>query len=548
MKFSILIGLLCVGLTSAFGQPTYKFKLQLDGYGKDDQINDAAVDVNGNIYVAGWIKNTSNEYDYLVAKFDRNGVLKWLQTYDNGNNDQAKSIAVQGSYLFITGKSQSGTDYDIASFVIDTGGTTVMSNSNVKRYDYNSLNRNDDAVKILPAGPGSNVFYVVGMSRVTVSTKYDVTILKYDAVLGFQGDSHYDSGDSDIVVGAALVPNSAIYVLAKAGSSNPNYLTVKYDLNIAQQWVKTYDNGGSDLPLNLIADTSGCYVTGTSYASCGDADVATIKYTPSGTQSWANRSYNCSSFQFASGGMAIDNNAVYAAGYHANGSQFFKIDKTTGVNAWSGDATTPSTWTTIRINGTTGDFYTSGTTNASPTKYVLDRFNSSGTFQSETIYDPSNAGGGGLGNLCVGMASSNNDSSLVLFGSTNQNTLSGLPQDLFLVKYYTGGTFTSRAAFVGGSPQSASDPNQYQLSQNYPNPFNPATKIRFTLREPGPVSLTIYDLLGREVRTLVHNEYYSQGLHEVDVNASDLASGTYFYRIVANNGKFQQVKKMLLMK
>ena len=124
MKLSILIAAFCFCLTSAFSQPTFKFKMELDGYGKDDQINDVAVDVNGNMYVAGWIKNAGGEYDYLVAKFDRNGVQKWLQTYDNGNNDLAKSISVQGAYLFITGKSQSGTDYDIATFVIDTGGTT----------------------------------------------------------------------------------------------------------------------------------------------------------------------------------------------------------------------------------------------------------------------------------------------------------------------------------------------------------------------------------------------------------------------------------------
>jgi len=88
-------------------------------------------------------------------------------------------------------------------------------------------------------------------------------------------------------------------------------------------------------------------------------------------------------------------------------------------------------------------------------------------------------------------------------------------------------------------------PLTYSLSQNYPNPFNPATTISYSIAKPGVVRIELYNALGQKVRTLV-NEYKPAGQHAVQLNASDLASGVYFYRIQA--GDFTATKKMVLMK
>ncbi len=85
----------------------------------------------------------------------------------------------------------------------------------------------------------------------------------------------------------------------------------------------------------------------------------------------------------------------------------------------------------------------------------------------------------------------------------------------------------------------------YSLSQNYPNPFNPSTVISFVVPNNGFVTLKIYDLLGREVKTLV-NEYKSQGKYSVSFGASHLASGVYFYQLKAGN--YSSIKKMVLLK
>ncbi len=88
-------------------------------------------------------------------------------------------------------------------------------------------------------------------------------------------------------------------------------------------------------------------------------------------------------------------------------------------------------------------------------------------------------------------------------------------------------------------------PERYELGQNYPNPFNPITKINFAIPKQGFVSLKVYDVLGREVVTLV-NEVKTAGNYLVDFDASELASGVYFYKLEVNG--FSDVKRMMLIK
>lgn len=95
-------------------------------------------------------------------------------------------------------------------------------------------------------------------------------------------------------------------------------------------------------------------------------------------------------------------------------------------------------------------------------------------------------------------------------------------------------------------------PKVYALFQNYPNPFNPSTTIKYSLpmvetrRGVSPqVTLKIYDILGREVATLV-NKKQQPGNYEVIFNASHLSSGTYFYRLIS--GDFSKTKKFILLK
>jgi len=109
--------------------------------------------------------------------------------------------------------------------------------------------------------------------------------------------------------------------------------------------------------------------------------------------------------------------------------------------------------------------------------------------------------------------------------------------------------FGSNTSSKGNEPKNI--PLVFRLSQNYPNPFNPVTKINYDLPKDSKVNIVIYDILGREVKRLVNSELKTAGSYIVDFNASNHASGVYFYRIEAeepNGNKFVDSKKMVLLK
>jgi hypothetical protein len=105
---------------------------------------------------------------------------------------------------------------------------------------------------------------------------------------------------------------------------------------------------------------------------------------------------------------------------------------------------------------------------------------------------------------------------------------------------YDGTTEYSNAVEV-----EVTQPIEYNLSQNYPNPFNPSTTIAYSILKDGLVTLKVYDVLGKEVVTLI-NEVQSAGTKNIIFDASDLSSGVYYYQLVS--GEFTSIKKLILMK
>lgn len=89
-------------------------------------------------------------------------------------------------------------------------------------------------------------------------------------------------------------------------------------------------------------------------------------------------------------------------------------------------------------------------------------------------------------------------------------------------------------------------PNEYKLEQNYPNPFNPVTTIEFYLPKESKVTLKVFDLLGREVATLINNEEKKSGGNSFLFDASNLSSGIYYYKLFAN--EFVETRKMIQLK
>jgi len=101
-----------------------------------------------------------------------------------------------------------------------------------------------------------------------------------------------------------------------------------------------------------------------------------------------------------------------------------------------------------------------------------------------------------------------------------------------------------------GADSSSTLPTRFELSQNYPNPFNPTTTITLSLPQESKVSLEVYDITGRKVRTLL-KEALPAGVHKIswdgrNENGEAVGSGVYIYRVVA--GAFKESRKMALLR
>jgi hypothetical protein len=129
---------------------------------------------------------------------------------------------------------------------------------------------------------------------------------------------------------------------------------------------------------------------------------------------------------------------------------------------------------------------------------------------------------------------------LVARGTSNLNSVTKLKQLADVVQLYYESNFT-----IGIKQISTGVPIVYSLKQNYPNPFNSTSKLKFEIANLGNVKIVVYDVMGREVQTLV-NERLQPGTYETTFDGSQLSSGVYFYKLISNG--FSDTKRMILIK
>jgi photosystem II stability/assembly factor-like uncharacterized protein len=120
---------------------------------------------------------------------------------------------------------------------------------------------------------------------------------------------------------------------------------------------------------------------------------------------------------------------------------------------------------------------------------------------------------------------------------SNQNIVYAVGENGIMLKTTNGGVSVQNI--------SSEIPSSYSLQQNYPNPFNPTTNLKFQVKSSNVVKLVVFDILGKEVATLV-NEKLAPGTYEATFDGSNLTSGVYFYRLTA--GDFSETKKMIMIK
>jgi photosystem II stability/assembly factor-like uncharacterized protein len=276
-------------------------------------------------------------------------------------------------------------------------------------------------------------------------------------------------------------------------------------------------NGGLNWSVSIIQSIGQIHFlnpnTGWTISYAGSGSSLILKTTDAGA-SWQSQ-LTTSNFRNLYDVFFVDANTGYASGYR------HCIYKTTDGG---------SNWISQKDESSAGGLYSIYFINPNTGWAVGDYYAATNT----STYYTTNGGTNWV-----------NTNGIVSSGRLNRVKINNSPVGYVAGQYQTVYRTTNAGGLTGISGNPESTPLNYSLSQNYPNPFNPVTKINFALPKQGLVTLRIYDILGREVRTLV-NEIKSAGNYSVDFNGSNIASGIYFYKLESNS--FTSIKRMILIK
>jgi len=540
------------------------------------------LDADGNVYVTG--HNTiqsSGESDIIVIKYSPAGNQQWLVSYayNQNYNNQASAFAVDGNKnVYVTGSTNTQFgDANFLTFRINSGGSVAWSRIFSTSYSSGFSLTIDGCGYVYAAGHVANSYLDLPFALV----KYSPTGVQ-------QWMRTYSGNVNSMNIGYAIKSDicSNIYVtgITSDTGNTPNArFAMKYNSNGTSIWTdvhplniaSSYWDEGTDVALDLSGNV---FSTG---GKAGEPqDYVTLKYaqdfyTVSGLITYSDNGQNVSS------GFA-------KALYYDRSSSTIIVEDSSGINQ----------------NGTYSfrhfphdSLYIMVYQNDDGLDFVPTYYPSTIDWQQAVLVDPS----GNLNNINVQVTRINNGTNpYSVSGSTTTKMFGGtttilqdaivyakmgnnflnygisnpsgnyaadkLPNGTYLFTAYRIGFNSSSQSVVvnngnlnsvnfsmsGGitNVQSSGSnvPVSFKLYQNYPNPFNPSTKIKFDIPsnlKMDKVQLEVYDMLGRKVATLVNGQM-TPGSYEMDWNASNYASGIYFYRITA--GSFNDTKRMVLVK
>jgi hypothetical protein len=490
------------------------------------------IDEDGNIYITATGDGGKKAgVDFVTFKYTPDGELEWTARYNgpSSGEDFPYAIAVDESgHVYVTGRSfvnnlsKGLVNFDYATVKYDQNGVQVWASR------YNSPGNRNDVSKDVKVGPDGYI-YVTGYS------------------------------DAEYVLG----PGNSI-------------TTIKYDPSSgAELWKEVYDvlpniNGGPGEEANSIAfDASG---------NISIAGTAVVKY-DKGTHAilWEDHStgnrrkvlIDASDNVFTTGFSGKTNK------YDKDGNSLWQTSSSAGFWDMALDQT-GNVYVTGNIgdeNGNSGDFWTvkyDGNNNGAEqwSRRYNGSANSTDFGRSITVDNSGNVFVTGHSTATSGR---NTISIFRIIKYNNMGTeqwVSTEPGDGFVIRtdawdnvYATGtvpgtrlssaATMTFKYAPTNPAPKPITSTPIVETSQmnfrihNYPNPFSQSTIIEYQLPQEGKVKLTVFDLSGHQIATLV-NEYKPAGVHKINFKPNKLSAGTYFYRIQA--GEYTETKKLIVVR
>ena len=444
---------------------------------------------------------------------------------------------------------------------------------------------------IFPSGQGiHNAVDRFGNIYITLTNGLSLLqLIKYDSsgIQKWNNHDFYPAGN--VCQGIALDTAGNIFVTCESFVGRYEYLTRKYNPSGIVVWNRQYSgNYGARTPSSICVDISGnVYVTGSDNVdSIRHIDYATIKYNNNGDQLWVSQYNGRISGWDIPTSVCVDKN-----GYcYVTGGSDYTISRasycTIKYNS-SGD----SVWTRLFPTDTVGELYsregdfvftdTAGNVYVAGWKYIIGssdgwaitamKYDSNGNMKwykvdSAAMYSRSavldyKSNFYVLGDGRTYMQGRGYDSIGNLIWSF-QNTKIGYSAGKILCNrrgdiFVLSSSLDTAMLFKFSQPTIVRNENtglinDFKLEQNYPNPFNPTTTIKFQCPKRSNVTLKIYDIIGREMETIV-NKNLNAGSYSAEFNGEGLSSGVYFYKLEVRSsnssiGKFTDVKRMVLLK
>ncbi|HEY6192072.1 MAG TPA: SBBP repeat-containing protein [Bacteroidota bacterium] len=510
-----------------------------DGSGVSFDVVDAMVlDNAGNVYITGGSFSAASSMDLMTAKYDPAGLLLWSaryggigESYEEGRGiaiDREGNVCVTGLGFNLRGL----TDYVTVKYT--PGGVqqwAAVFNRLGNGYNFPRAIAVDNNLDIYVAGTAYN------------GTNFDITVIKYDAAGVAQWaptyNVSYDGGSDDAAVAMAIDKKNNYYVTGYSYGSALDYVTIKN----GGAWVARYDGpaGGDDRRAGIAIDSAGnVYVTGSSLdTSYGYNDIATVAYAPSGKQKWVVRDSTGFRSSAEAAGIAADRYGnVYVAGDRYDSTYTFsdfltvRIDSSGGEHwkaLYDGTGHADDLASVLKLDRQ-GNIYVGGES-MGPGRtydYAVVKYRPDGTSDWDARHKA-------LANSTDAVRALGLDTAGNVYVSGTSSSYRW--QVVNTVKYSQGVSSVD--------PPHAGAPSAFRVDQNYPNPFNPRTTIRYILSHREHVRVTVYDMLGREISTIV-DRMEDPGTHAVQFDAGTLSTGVYFYRVWTSGGDVTSMKMVVI--
>jgi len=575
-------GYIITGSTYSFSSDQDMYLIKIDKYsniqwskvyqhpGYEEKLHGVIQAASGEFYVVGYFEGGFGFLDDLFMKVDSIGNIIWAKHFGGIESDELRDVCItQDGRILAVGQNASfgagAKDYPVIKFTSDGNIEWAKAYGNIwEEFGGTIVLLEDGNYGFLGATDISGYYDVRPLLFKTDSLGNLIWAKIYPGYIEDWGRYAIKTQSG----GFLLLGDTRSYGLG--GSMDIYVINADSDGNVV--WAKAYGGIGDETGRGAVQDNEGNYIiTGfTNSFGLGGYDAYLMKITSSGDLIWFytyGGSSNDYAFRMA---QTSDSGYVMTGGNSSNslGDEdllLIKVDKF-GSSTCQNGPFNPNIFTISNLTAVNYNLFTSNVISA-------------GNIQLTTI-TPNTAQNFICGIVPVELKSFNyeiENADIVLNWSTATETNNmgfKILRDGEEIGFIAGaGTTTEPRQYsfkdenvkngtyhytliqidFDGTINKAGEvevivvdlPKDYTLEQNYPNPFNPSTKIRFALPEKAHTTLRVYNSLGEFVEELV-SEVKEAGNYEVELNADNLISGIYFYRLVS--GKFQETKKMLLLK